>query len=109
MESGLPQIACEASMPDMTVASMHPRFKSVSVQSPARKRLENPDFPGARRYLVVPGRLRQYSSVGSMLTRKNCVGKFGTAGLSSQLTSVASSNLEGSSGARNLGQISPQF
>src|SRR5215831_4046453 len=109
MYSGLPQMECEASIPDMTVVSMHPRFKSVSVQSPARKRLENPDFPGGSRYFVVPGRLRQYSSVGSMFTRKNCVWKFSTAGLSSQLTSAASSNFEGSPGFRNLGQISPQF
>src|SRR5215470_19114668 len=108
MYSGRPHMACEASMPDITVVSMHPRFKSVRVQSPARKRLENPDFPGGSRYFVVPGRLRQYSSVGSMFTRKNCVWKFATAGLSSQLTSVESSNFEGSSGVRTLGQISPQ-
>src|SRR5215469_6796467 len=96
-------------MPDITVVSMHPRFNSVSVQSPARKRLENPDLPGGSRYFVVRGRLRQYNSVGSMFTRKNCVSKFAITGSTVQLTSVASSNLEGSPGFRTLGQISPQF
>src|SRR5215813_7930869 len=100
MYCGSPQMACEASMPDMTVVSMHPRFKSVRVQSPARKRLENPDFPGGSRYFVVPGRLKQYSSVGSMFTRKNCVSKLATAGLISQLTNLASANFEGSLGSR---------
>src|SRR5215470_13851162 len=95
-------------MPDITVVSMHPRFNSVSVQSPARKRFENPDFPGGSRYFVVRGRLRQYNSVGSMFTRKNCVWKFAIAG-SAQLTSVASSNFEGSPESRNLGQSSPQL
>src|SRR5260370_18084393 len=109
MWSGLPQMAFDAIMPEMTVASMHPRFRSVSVQSPARNRLANPDFPGGRRYFVVPGRLRQYNSVGSMFTRKNCVCKFGMAGSGAQLTSVVSSNLLGSLEFRALGQMSPQF
>src|SRR5260370_25950271 len=109
MGSGLPQMAGEPNMPDMPVVSMHPRFRTVRVQLAARNRLWNSDFPGGSLYFVVRGRLRQYNSVGSIFTRKNCVWKLATAGLIAQLTRVASSNFGGSPACHTLGQMSPQF
>src|SRR5690242_15034866 len=63
---GNPEIACEASMPDITADSTQPSVKPQAVQSPATVMFAMPDASGEMRYWIDPGFASTYWSDGLM-------------------------------------------